>query len=78
MNIYEAIMTNKPFNHPDGIGAFMVWKGKYWIHRDNANDFRDTNFINRECITLRDMKDIWGVNLDDLLRDDWETFDIEV
>lgn len=61
---------SKPFAHPDMIGAYCLYDGKHWVHRDNPEDFKDEAFIREHCIpsnniALRYMEPGW------VTRGDW-------
>lgn len=76
MNLCEALEYGKPVCHKDMIGAYMVfwYDGKpHWIHRDNVRDFEDVNFLVQHCLGY---PYLWGLETEDLLRDDWVCIDL--
>ena len=67
MKLTDCLMS-KPFTHPDMIGAFCIIDGNHWVYRDCVDDFRDMDFIRKNCIGYYGL---FGVTASDLIRDDW-------
>ncbi len=81
MNIHEAAKSGKPFRNPSMIGAWAVIDNQFLVHRDNISDFKDMDWIYENCISHVDKKsdrpvDLYWMNVEDLLRDDWEIVNV--
>lgn len=75
MNIHEAAKSGKPFYNPDMIGAWLI-VNSCLIHRDNISDFSDMEFIKNNCLSSKSDKDLYWMDTQDLLRDDWQLAEV--
>jgi hypothetical protein len=72
MKLTDCDLT-RPFTHPGFIGAFCIIDGRFWIHRDNPEDFKDEAFIREHCSPVK--RHIDDLTAFDLLRTDWYNVD---
>lgn len=79
MYLGEAMKTNKPFRHPDIIGAYC-WIAGEIIHRDNIYDYMDIYWLYENVLTNtadKNIDDDRTFTLGDLIRDDWYIIEFE-
>jgi len=77
MNIHEAAKSGKVFKNPGMIGAWKIVDGQM-VHRDNEEDFMEEDFIRTYCLSsagLGSSGELYWMDVNDLLRTDWEIVD---
>ena len=77
MNIHEAIISGKPFAHPDMVGAWML-VDNVLVHCHTIGTFRDMEWIrNRLVSELLPNHDLYWMRVTCLTRNDWYTIDVD-
>lgn len=80
MNIHEAILSGKPFSHPNMVGAYMLLDNELW-HRDHIPDYAE--LVKCSPAQRREFGGGWKlggifewIGVDDLVREDWITHNV--